>query len=120
MFPLGVGSTQGIFLQFYRLNNDLSGLHDNDFGTTVTLTNGGYTESNPYVFPSDGYLTVGAITVGSYYVFLQGASGSTKFGICGYYFSGGNQAPLTPVAVKRGMKCWRDTTNTQYYFTPLE
>ena len=28
MFPLGVGSTQGIFLQFYRLNNDLSELGD--------------------------------------------------------------------------------------------
>lgn len=105
---------------FSRFNSDLSELKYNSFGAAINLTDGGYTESNPYVFPCDGYLQYGPKNVGQFYLMLQGATGTTLLGCGGYYPSGGNQGFRTPVPVRKGMKCWATNTNTNYTFTPME
>lgn len=90
-----------------RALNALADKFSKNFGTSVNLAS--YTSSNPYTFPSDGYVccNAGAGGTSRATAYITDANKSILIGVGGW---SNNTFTMVPVFVRKGMKGW--ATNT--------
>ena len=82
------------------------GTHNNNIGNPITLNE--YTSSsNPYVFPSDGYVRVAmsSSSSASANAYILGRTSANNLVIGGY---GGNSYTNFCTFVRKGMRCYVD------------
>lgn len=100
---------------FEETNNSLNELSKNNIGTSVDISS--YTSSNPYIFPSNGYILLEVLTGvdNSLYGFIIGNNGNRII----VQASGAKSNVRMPVYVRKGMKWYQGesigTTNAYFY-----
>ena len=83
------------------LNNSLIELSKNDIATSVDISS--YTEQNPYIFPSDGYVWIELQAKPENYLYgsIISNDNNNRFIV---QATGGYSYVRTPVYVRKGMK----------------
>ena len=84
-----------------EVNNSLNELSKNDIATSVDISS--YTEQNPYIFPSDGYVWIELQAKPENYLYgsIISNDNNNRFTV---QVTGGYAYVRTPVYVRKGMK----------------
>ena len=98
------------------VNNSLIELSKNDIATYVDISS--YTDSNPYIFPSDGYVWIEISAKPENYLYgsIISNDNNNRFTV---QVSGGYSYTRIPVYVRKGMKWYKSeglgTNQVRFY-----